>query len=326
MLLMIYGDDEFSVKEKARDFVSKFVAKYDPSCLNVDEFVFRKKDDVDISDVSEAIGSSPFLSTKRMVRIDGIFSCVTTKPEAEPWVKLFENIPESTVVILVDAISPVKLEKIELGKRLTVADGVLKYPFPLLSGADLRAWVIERAKVRGATFVPAVADYLIVMVGNDTWRLDSEIAKLSAYAGESPVTNEMIGKLTVREYKDDMFAFVDAMSTGKPAYAIKKLDEERLAGAEDFPIFGMLTRQIRLLLQVKVLCEDQPSVTKQIVSERLGIHPFVAQKLLAEASRRSLSSLESVHSQAVLLDLAMKRGLDAGVAVDRLVIEMLDVK
>ena len=86
----------------------------------------------------------------------------------------------------------------------------------------------------------------------------------------------------------------------------------------------MLVRQIRLLLQVRALCDEAPRTGKQDVANRLGIHPFVAQKLLAEVARRSSLTLESMHSRASELDLAMKRGLDPSVAVDRLVAMMLD--
>lgn len=324
MLLMVYGDDGFRVKEKARDFVDKFVTKYDPTRLNVDEIVFAKKDELDLAAVAEAIGAAPFLSTKRMLRIDGLFSFVTTKPDAELWMKVLGKIPESTIVMLVDGVGVDKVEKIELAKRLSGIEGALKYTFPALGGSDLRMWVINRAKEREAVMVPAIADGLIERIGNDSWRLETEIAKLAAYAGDAPITAEMVSLLVGREYSDDMFGFIDAMAAGRPAYALQKLAEERSAGAEDFPLFGMLVRQIRLLLQVRALCDEAPRTGKQDVANRLGIHPFVAQKLLAEVARRSSLTLESMHSRASELDLAMKRGLDPSVAVDRLVAMMLD--
>lgn len=321
---MVYGDDGFRVKEKARDFIEKFVGKYDPTRLNVDEIVFAKKDEVDLALVAEKIGAAPFLSTKRMVRIDGMFSFVTTKPDAESWMKVLGKIPDSTVVMLVDHVGVDKVEKIELAKRLLGVEGTLKYALPALLGSELRSWVIDRARERGAVMVPAVADELIARVGNDSWRLEMEVAKLAAYAGDVPMTGEMISLLVGREYRDDMFGFIDAMAAGRPAYALQKLAEERSAGAEDFPLFGMLVRQIRLLLQVRALLDEEPKTGKQEVANQLGIHPFVAQKLLAEAARRSNSALESIHSRAAELDLAMKRGLDSGVAVDRLVALLLD--
>ena len=324
MILLVYGDDGFRVKERAREFVTKFSEKFDPTRMNIDEFVFTKKDDVQLPRVSETIAASPFLSAKRMVRVDGIFSTVTTKPDAEPWIAMLERVPESTILVLVDSASKEKVEKTELWKKILAMKDVHNYPLPALSGSELQAWIMNRAKVYGATMVPSVVGTLVDRVGNDSWRLEAEIGKLAAYAGDAPVTDEMITKLVVSEYKEDIFAFTDAMSADRAPYALKKLHEEREAGADEFPLFGMLVRQIRLLLQVRSLCDEMANVGKQEVADVLGIHPFVAQKVLGEAKRRSFSRMMAWHSLATDLDGAMKRGLAADVAVDRLVALMLD--
>lgn len=324
MILLVYGDDGFRVKERSREFVAKFAEKFDPTRMNIDEFAFGKKEDVQISNVSEAVAASPFMSTKRMVRVDGIFSTVTTKPESEPWIAMLERVPESTILVLVDSASKEKVEKTELWKKISMMKEVHNYPLPALSGSDLHAWIANRAKVYGATMVPSVIAALVDRVGNDSWRLETEIAKLAAYAGDAPATEEMIAKLVVNEYREDIFAFMDAMSADRAQYALKRLHEEREAGADEFPLFGMLVRQIRLLLQVRSLCDERANVGKQDVADMLGLHPFVAQKVLGEARRRSFSRMMEWHGLASDLDVAMKRGLAASIAVDRLVAAMLD--
>lgn len=324
MILLVYGDDGFRVKERAREFVTKFAEKFDPTRMNIDEFVFVKKDDVQLPKAAEAIAASPFLSTKRMVRVDGIFSAVTTKPDAEPWIAMLERVPESTILVLVDSASKEKVEKTELWKRISAMKEVHNYPLPALSGSDLHTWIVNRAKVYGATMVPSVVTTLVDRVGNDSWRLETEIRKLAAYAGDAPVTDEMIVKLIMSEFKEDIFAFTDAMSADRSPYALRKLHEEREAGADEFPLFGMLVRQIRLLLQVRALCDERVHIGKQDVADVLGLHPFVAQKVLGEAKRRSFSRMMAWHSLAADLDSAMKRGLATDVAVDRLVALMLD--
>lgn len=324
MILLVYGDDGFRVKERAREFVTKFAEKFDPTRMNIDEFVFTKKDDVQLPKVSEAIAASPFLSTKRMVRVDGIFSMITTKPDAEPWIAMLERVPESTILVLVDLLLKEKIEKTELWKRVSTMKDVHNYPLPALSGLELQTWIMNRAKIYGATMVPSVVVTLVDRIGNDSWRLETEIGKLAAYAGDAPVTEEMITALVVSEYREDIFAFMDAMSADRASYALKRLYEEREAGAEEFSLFGMLVRQIRLLLQVRSLCDERASVGKQDVADVLGLHPFVAQKVLGEARRRSFSRMILWHGLASELDVAMKRGLAAGVAVDRLIAAMLD--
>jgi DNA polymerase-3 subunit delta len=324
MLLLVYGNDAFRVKERVKEFVAKFIEKHDPTRLNVDELVFAKKDELDIARVADAVTASPFLSAKRMVRIDGILSYVTTKPEAEPWARVLSTIPESSIVVLIDTLSTEKIEKTELFKQLSQRADVHRYPMPMLGGVELRAWAQQRAKLHGATMVPAVADALIARVGGDTWRLETEIGKLAAFAGDAPVDLEMIASIVSSEHAEDLFGMIDAVVGGRPAFALKKLTEERLAGADEFPLFGMLARQIRLTLQVKALLEDRPGAGKQDVADAFGIHPFVAQKVLAEAKRHSFKKIRGWHTLAAELDVAMKRGVSADIAVDRLVAALLD--
>lgn len=324
MLLIVYGDDAFRVKERGREFVTKFVEKYDSTRMNVDEIVFSKKDDLDLPHVADIVTASPFLSDKRMIRVDGIFSFVTTKPDAEPWINAFSKIPLSSIVVLVDAAGTEKVEKIELFKRLSALPDVHLYPISPLAGSELRIWMQQRAKIYGAVLVPDVADFLVNRVGNDTWRLETEIAKLAAYAGDAPIDEEMIKTLVVSEYSEDIFGMIDAVSGGRPEFALQKLARERSAGAENFPLFGMFARQIRLLLQVKTLLEDRPSVGKQDIAMEFGIHPFVAQKILAEAKRHDFAKIKAWHALATELDVGMKRGVVPEIAVDRLVAALLD--
>lgn len=324
MILLVYGDDAFRVKEKAKGFVDHFIGKFDPTKMNVDEISFSKKDDVSLPKVAEAIFASPFLSTKRMVRIDGLFATVTTKPEAETWAPILTRTPESTILVLVDTVGKEKVEKTELWKKISAMQDVHLYPFPALSGSDLRTWVQARAKVHGAVLVPDVADTLITRIGNDSWRLETEIAKLSAYAGDAPIIDSMIDALVTREYSEDIFGLMDAMGSDRPAFALKKLHDEREAGNEDFPLFAMLVRQIRLLLQTRALIDERQNVGKQDVADTFGMNPYVAQKVLGEAKRRSLSTIIAWHTKAAELDIAMKRGLNPSVAVDTLVAIMLD--
>ncbi len=324
MLLMIYGDDAFRVKERAHEFVAKFREKHDPTCLNIDEIVFSKKDDLDLPRVANAITASPFLTQRRMVRIEGTFSCVTTKPEAEPWIKVLSTIPESTIVVLVDAVSVDKVEKTELWKRVSAGHDVHRYPMPMLAGTDLVHWVQQRAKAHGAVLVPEVANELVMRVGADTWRLENEIAKLAAYAQGAPIDSDMISAVVVAEHAEDMFGMIDALSGGRAAFALQKLAQERSAGTDDFPLFGMLARQVRLLLQAKAYLDEHPHAGKQDIATAFRIHPFVAQKVLAEAGRHTFSKIRSWHSLVAELDVAMKRGVSPDIAVDRLVTALLD--
>ncbi len=324
MIIFIYGDDTLRVKERAEDMRQKFVEKFDPTGINVDEFVVRDGLESERGTVIGAAQASPFLSEKRMVVIRGLVSSVR-KTESKLWVEGFSRVPSSTIVIFADAVAPATLEKSEIFKSLKDTPDVHVYPLPQLEGHELTAWVAARAKVHGAILLPAVLAALLARTGNDSWLIDAELQKLAAYANGVPIDQKMITELVRVESQEDIFGFMDALSSGQSSRALGKLAEEREAGTDEFQLFGMLLRQIRLLLQARDVVDSNSKAMKQDIADALSVHPFVAQKLLNEVRSWSPAKLESLHGLASKLDKSMKTGLAPDVSVDRLVTSFLKV-
>lgn len=322
MLIWIYGDDGFRVKERVAEMRAKFVEKFDAAGMNVDDIVVRAADDADRGAVMQSVQSSPFLSEKRFVSIRGLAG-VLKKAEAHVWAEGLRSTPESTIVVLSELLESAKVEKLELFKALADVPGAHRYPMPLMQGGELRAWVATHAKKYNATFAPRALDVLLERTGADTWRIDAEIAKLAAYAGGSPIAADHIAAMVRREYEEDVFGLIDVLMRGDARVGLRRLAEERLAGADDFPLFGMLTRQIRLLIQVKDIQERLPRASKAEIAGALDLHPFVVQKIAGESARFTLVQLRRLHDMAFRFDRSMKRGLAPDFAVDRLVAEFL---
>lgn len=322
MLLFVYGDDHLRVKERVDDLKKKFLEKYDPAAMNVDEFVITAKSDLEPGKILNAVQASPFLSEKRLIIITGLVESVT-KAEAKPWIAGFERAPESSVVIFSDDLSVENFSKKELGKTLSILPNVHTYPLPRLAGAELIAWARERVVKLGLTITPSVLDEILRRTKDDAWRTGGELEKLSAYARHEPVTMEMVDLLVRADYEADIFGFMDALASPVPRKALDKLFSERKAGGDDFALFGMLLRQIRLLIQARSVLDDNPKAQKQDIASLLAIHPFVAQKLLAEVRSWAAIDLAKTHALAQKLDLAMKSGIKPAISVDRLVSEWL---
>jgi DNA polymerase III subunit delta len=323
VIIFIYGDDALRVKERAEDMRQKFVEKFDPAGMNLDEFTVRASVDTERGAVMGAAQASPFLSEKRMVIIRGLVSTLK-KADAKPWVEGFARVPSSTIVIFADVVAATTLEKAELFKALKAIPDVHTYPLPQLEGSELTSWTKQRAALHQADLSTAMLSLLLSRTGSDSWRIDAELQKLAAYAHGTPIDQDMIMSLVPADAQEDIFAFLDALATGQPAKVLAKLASERQAGTDDFQIFGMLTRQIRLLLQARSVLDSNPQATKQTLAETLSVHPFVAQKLFQETRSWSAQRLERLHTLAFTLDRSLKSGLASDVSVDRLVTAFLD--
>lgn len=245
------------------------------------------------------------------------------KAESKPWLEGFSKVPSSTVLIFADSVTPAALEKSEIFKVLHDQPDVHTYSLPQLEGGELTSWSAARAKFHGVNISSSVLASLLARTGNDSWRIDAEPQKLGAYAAHEPVTPAMVTALVRVESDEDIFAFMDALASGQAVKTLQKLSEERAAGADAFQLFGMLARQIRLLLQARAILDLNPKAQKQDLADGLSIHPFVAQKLLTEVRSWSAEKLESLHGLAFKLDKSMKTGLDPDISVDRLVTSFL---
>ena len=78
----------------------------------------------------------------------------------------------------------------------------------------------------------------------------------------------------------------------------------RLRDEQDaFSIFGMVVRQFRLLLLAREVLENHGNVQKE-----LKLHSFVAQKVMAQARKFSLESLENIYRHLLKVDEDAKTG------------------
>jgi len=80
--------------------------------------------------------------------------------------------------------------------------------------------------------------------------------------------------------------------------------------------------QYSLIARTVGLLQEEGRVNDAVAAQRLGVKPFPAKKALEVARRLSESRIRS-HLGAILdADLAMKRGLDPQVALERLLVKL----
>lgn len=317
MLIIVYGEDTFRVQEKVKTLRDAFVKKFDPTSLNVSSFPNGETDELDMAVVLQAARSMPFLAPKRFVIVQGLFEAVRKETEAV-WKEGLTNIPDTTVCVIVESVETKTVEKHTLFKHVKEQGAdVHVYSLPLLSGAELARFATARVRERSGMIGQEALRILLERVGGDTWQLDQELAKLTAFAGGKMITSEMVEKLVSPSFEGEIFALMDAVSQKRAPEALRKLQTERAAGANDMYLLTMLARQVRLLIGARAVIDENPSATSKTVADELGIHPFVAGKVLAQARAFTLADLSAAHEALFRFDAALKSGqATADIAVD----------
>lgn len=315
---VFHGPDEFSCRAQVQA-LRKHMG--DPSIAELNTVVFDGQQ-VGAADVLAAASATPFLGDKRLVIVEGMLGWLTRRGagksarddletlsaglvELPPWARVVfvetETLPDSHPILKLARTAPGGYHKLFEPPR------------------NPARWIAERARsVYETDIEQAAATALALVIGDDLRAADNELAKLVAYTGgERPITEADVALLTPYVAEANIFDMVDALGRRDGRAALRLL--HRLLQEDDpLPIFGMIVRQFRLLLLAREYL-DQGGAPRQ-AGTVLGVHPFVAEKVTAQARAFTLAQLETVYRHLLETDVAIKTGkVDAALALDLLV-------
>ncbi|MDD4901988.1 MAG: hypothetical protein PHE24_02520 [Patescibacteria group bacterium] len=117
---------------------------------------------------------------------------------------------------------------------------------------------------------------------------------------------EDVEKLVKGNFDDNIFALTDAIGARNKALAAKLLEEQFELGANEIYLLTMITRQIKIILQVRQAL-DLGQSSRQIISE-LKLNPYVIQKAIEQARHFSLNALKIIFDKLVEIDFKIKTG------------------
>lgn len=324
---ILHGDDPYSINKHMNALLDRcFGEDRSLEQLNLTRLDGRQATDEELSSVANAL---PFLAEKRVVVLTSPFSRLTTDGTRKRFLTLLEGLPSSTLLVLIieDTLDRKKGWKSfppthfvqrwvkTAGKR---AEYVLcQLPQP----GEMPRYIRETALALGGQFNPDAAAALAAHIGNDTQMAALEIDKLLTYVDHKrPVEAQDVEELTAQGSQVDVFAMVDALANGNSRQAIGLL--HRLLEEQDpLSLFGMITRQFRLLIQARELMDEGRG--GQIMTE-MHQAPFVADKLAGQARRFSMAQLEDIYHRLLTVDEAMKTSqMPPDLALDTFVAELM---
>lgn len=319
---VLHGDDEFSRKDEVKLMHTR-MGNSPEALMNI---VHLDGPQTTITELLAAARSTPFLSDRRLVIVDGLLTWLTRKSAGKDGRSALEallitlpTLPDWARVIFHE---PGKLPDSHPIFRLVQTDsrGYIKEFRPLTEDKAV-AWVANRVAMEQATIEPGAARQLVTLVGPDLRALETEIAKLAMYTNRERTIKEADVTLLVAGVPEtNMFQFVDLIATQNGRGALTVL--HRLLGARQDPlgILGMIARQSRLLLQAKSHLEAGGDARE--LPRLLNIKEYPASNLVKQSARFSLERLETMHRTLLEVDFRIKTGqIDSALALDILVAE-----
>lgn len=184
------------------------------------------------------------------------------------------------------------------------AQPVQSYPF--MTGTHLTRWITESCRRLGHTIEPAAAQLLISLVGNDSWALTNELAKLSDFTCSGTIKTGDVEKLVVAPVDPNIFDFIDALGHKDKVKALGLLYRELAGGRDPYYLLTMITYQFRNLLLVKDLAARD--MAAPAIARTACLHPFVVRKVFQQAGRFTMADLRRIWHRLFALDIEAKSG------------------
>ncbi len=184
---------------------------------------------------------------------------------------------------------------------------------------QLPAWIRDRARAYGKRMSVQTAGLMAARLGSDLRILDSELEKLALYVGDrEEVRPEDVERVISRRHTESVFRLMDYVGEKRLVPAFRCLRGLLMSGEAPLSVLALLTRQIRLVWQVKDGLQRGETVAT--LARRFRLPNFVVEKYARQARRFSEDTLHALHGAVLETDVRLKTtALDPERALESLI-------
>jgi DNA polymerase-3 subunit delta len=310
---LFYGEEQFLKKHYLEEIQKKLI----PSELQMMNLTVFEGKAIPASQIIENMELLPFMGEKRLVIVKNSELFLSgRKNDTELMSNYIPNIPPtSCIVFLEDTVDKRnKLFKLMHAKNYTVECESLKEN-------DLLVWIKREFNRKNKNIDSKVGIYMLRMVGTSMENLANEIQKLIDYMEErKDVTTKDIDDICIKSIDAHIFDLVKAMGYKKVDQALEIYSNLILIKEPPIRILSMLTRQIRLILQVKYLYSQ--GLGQKEITEILKQPSFVIGDCLKQSQLFAIEKLKEAIEDCLQTDMDIKTGkMDGELAVEMLLLK-----
>jgi DNA polymerase III delta subunit len=269
--IFLYGDDDLRIDER----VLSLRQSLDPQGLSTTTIDVQSST---ISEIATACQSAPFFGGERVVVLSQPFvvarRAADSDPEEEPagrvpWadlVAVLRSCPSTTVVLMRHAGSVAANHP---ARKAIKPLGWDEESYVIPRGADLAAWVVERARSRSAEMHPTAATTLLDLLYPGVWQraptkfttatpdtrlIASEIDKLVS-ASDGTIDADLVRLLVVDRGGYVAFELNNAVFAGQTSRALIELEKMLDAGQPAELIVASLASEAPILASLRYVRE-----------------------------------------------------------------------
>lgn len=293
-IYLLYGEEAYLKKQYKDRFVKTMLPEGDT--FNYSYYEGKGVNPKEIIDLAETL---PFFAERRLIVLENTGFLKNACPDLADYVK---QMPETTYMIFVEE---------ELDKRGKLYKAIKeKGHIVELARQDERTlmrWIHGMAKKEGKQMTESAVAYFLSKVGNDMENIQKELEKLFCYAfNHTEVTMKEIDEICTTQISNHIFDMVDAVALRQQRKALNYYYDLLALKEPPMRILFLLTRQFRILLQIKEL-EKEGMPPKEMAS-KVGIMPFLIGKYRAQAKPFTVKELREILEAGVTAEEDVKTG------------------
>jgi len=273
--------------------------------------------DFDLKALEQMVECLPMMSERTLVLVT---DWDIYKGDRDGLAELFADLPEYVCLIFIYDLIEYKGDA-----RTKLAAALKQYgslvSFDRQSPQSLEIWVKRHFKAAGQEISSEDARYLIFLCGDLMTGLNSEIEKISTYAGGDRITRADIDAVATPQLDAVVFQVVDRLAEGDFDRAAAVLSDLFHMQEPPIKLLGGLGYQLRQLYAARLTLEAKKG--SAYLSQLCGVSPYRAERLLQTARRLTLDWCRQAVRRCGELDLEMKStGADGEELLTQLLLEL----
>jgi DNA polymerase-3 subunit delta len=328
LLHVLIGDDDYSIRQ-ALEEIKKSIG--DATALMTNTTILDGKS-VTAEQLRNAGETMPFLAEKRLVIIEGLLERFEPGGRTGRKKASRQAGPSDEYAAIAEAITktPPFTEMVTIGGKIKAGNPLLRElstaarvrNFQPLRPPQLSQWVEHRIKEAGGSISRQALTLLVRFVGNDLWSMANEVDKLVLFAGGRCIEEADVKAVVSSAREESVFSMVDAVLEFRTGAAQSLLQQMFRQGIAPAQLLVMLSRQVRIILQVREMRVQGRS--RGDIQSKLGLNSeFVLRKAWEQADKYSPSRLRELYHRLLETDISIKTGrMDGEIALNILVTEL----
>ena len=292
---LLYGEEAY-LKKQYRDKLRKAMVSSDDDM----NYAYYEGKGIPVNEVIDLAETLPFFAERRLIVLEdsGFF-----KSASSELAEYLKEMPDTTAMIFVES---------EIDKRGKLYKAVQAKGRAVELGRQdentLVRWVAGHVKQEQKMISEKTVRSFLSKVGTDMENIQKELEKLFCYCMDKDcITEEDVEEICTTQITNQIFDMVNAVADKQQKKALQFYYDLLALKEPAMRILSLLTRQFRLLLEVKTM--DAQGYGRKEIAEKTGINPFVVGKYQIQAKAFSSKELREIMEYSLETDEAIKTGL-----------------